>query len=134
MHTPLFNKARFLQLVHWLDDGPKQVAQLKWHAALTQLPWLSGWKLALQTQVPPDRNAFYLQLVHTLKELHVAQMLLQVAQLFVESRKKPPRHRHWNELRKKLLLHVIHWLMLGPEHVAQVGWHVTETQLPLLSN
>ena len=51
-------------------------------------------------QLDPERKAFCLQLVQTLRDEQVAQLLLQAAQLKLESMKKPDWHRHWPVLRK----------------------------------
>jgi hypothetical protein len=110
-----------LHVRHWLLLRPLQVLQVK--SQEVQSPLVLKLEPLLQTQFPLTRLALALHAVQAPVEEQVAHWLLQVWQLPLPSMKKPALHEQkLLVMRSALFLQVEHWLLFGPEQVAQLLW------------
>jgi hypothetical protein len=147
LHTPPPRKNAVGQLPHWLGFGPEHAVQLASHAP--QAVFAVGvhaadwYVLAPHTlhavHAPPLRYLFAVQLAHSvaLGPVHVPQVALHAPQtVFAFAVHADETYslalqvlhvRHCPPLRYLPPAQLVHWLALGPEHVAQPALHAPQT-------
>lgn len=139
LHRPPPRKNAVGQLPHWFTLGPEHAVQLASHApqaVLVVAVQAVDRKVPLPhtlhaVQAPPLRYLFAVQLAQSvaLGPVHVPQVALHAPQtVFAVAVHADATYslapqalqaRHWPPLRYLSPAQLVHWLALGPEHVAQ---------------